>query len=463
MTTIRLGVWLRRLADFLASGRLTVALLLAASVLLYLYLTVPQESLAGEPVLVAWLEQSGALGRWSHALGLTDLLHSRLFWTTYGLLLLNLSVCLSRRLSTVARLCRLPVRPPQPGLDWTRRSVSAPGARPDEVEALLRKRGYRTRIDGAVLYGLRGRFACVGHWVFHAGLLALLVAGGWLGAAPAPFRGTVGVGEDEPFDLRTARLVAANRALEESLPPLRFRLDRVELVLDDGKVRRFRATVTRPDGSPGELGVNRPYRSPPYQVLLHGFGYMPGWVVENARGRPVRGAWVKLVPYPLEEEDWFSLGPPESGVHLRFYPDHALEDGEDRTRSQELRNPRFRAKVSWRGTDVYEGLLEPGQRVALDGDRAFHFLPEVRRYGLLDVIEERGQAPVFACLGVVIAGLLVRYARIRKEVVVQVGEDSLELHGRGEIFEHLFAEELDRMAADLANARAAPADGAETA
>jgi hypothetical protein len=190
---------------------------------------------------------------------------------------------------------------------------------------------------------------------------------------------------------------------------------------------------------------------------------MPGWVVENARGRPVRGAWVKLVPYPLEEEDWFSLGPPESGVHLRFYPDHALEDGEDRTRSQELRNPRFRAKVSWRGTDVYEGLLEPGQRVALDGDRAFHFLPEVRRYGLLDVIEERGQAPVFACLGVVIAGLLVRYARIRKEVVVQVGEDSLELHGRGEIFEHLFAEELDRMAADLANARAAPADGAETA
>jgi hypothetical protein len=453
MMTIRFGVWLRRLVDLLASGRLTVALLLAASALLYLYLTVPQESLAGERVLVAWLEQSGALGRWSRALGLTDLLHSRLFWTTYGLLILNLSICLTRRLPAVVRLCRLPDRRPQPGPDWVRRELSAPGIGSQALEAALRKRGYRTRVDGAVLYGLRGRFACVGHWVFHAGLLALLVAGGWLGAAPAPFRGTVGVGEDEPFDLGTARLVSANRPLDEGLAPLRFRLDRIDLSLEDGKARRFQATVTRPQGAQEALGVNRPYRSPPYQVLLHGFGYMPGWAIENARGRPVKGAWVKLVPYPIEEEDWFSLGPPDSGVQLRFYPDHQQENGEDRTRSQELRNPRFRAKLRWRGAEVYEGLLEPGERVALDGDRAFYFLPEIRRYGLLDVVEERGQAPVFACLGVVIAGLLVRYARIRKEVVVRVGEGWIEIHGRGEIFVHLFAEELDELAADLANAR----------
>ena len=59
----------------------------------------------------------------------------------------------------------------------------------------------------------------------------------------------------------------------------------------------------------------------------------------------------------------------------------------------------------------------------------------------------------------VIAGLLVRYARIRKEVVVQVGEGSLHLHGRGEIFEHLFAEELDHLAVELADAGPAPAQG----
>ena len=49
-------------------------------------------------------------------------------YTVYGLLMLNLSVCLARRIPVVARLCRLPDPPPQPGLDWTRRSISAPGA-----------------------------------------------------------------------------------------------------------------------------------------------------------------------------------------------------------------------------------------------------------------------------------------------------------------------------------------------
>jgi hypothetical protein len=267
------------------------------------------------------------------------------------------------------------------------------------------------------------------------------------------------VGEGEPFDLGTARLFAANRAPDPELPPLRFGLDRVDLVMEEGKVRRFQASVTTPEGVQTQLGINRPYRSPPFQVLVHGFGYMPGWSIVNSRGRVRTGAWVKLVPYPLQEEDWFSLGPPDSGVTLRFYPDHQLEGDADRTRSQELRNPRFRARVTWRGAEVYDGLLEPGQRVRLDGDREFFFLPEIRKYGLLDVIEERGQAPVFACLAVVIAGLLVRYARIRKEVVVQVGEGSLELHGRGEIFEHLFAEEIDQLAGELAKAGPAPAGG----
>ena len=86
----------------------------------------------------------------------------------------------------------------------------------------------------------------------------------------------------------------------------------------------------------------------------------------------------------------------------------------------------------------------------LEAGIEFFFLPEVRRYALLNVIEERGQAAVFSCFAIMIGGLLCRYGRIRKEIVVQVGDDSLRLYGRGEIFEHLFAEELDRLAAESA-------------
>ena len=76
---------------------------------------------------------------------------------------------------------------------------------------------------------------------------------------------------------------------------------------------------------------------------------MAGWVIVNSRGRALNSAWLKLRPYPLQELDSFSLGPGESNVFVRFYPDHRLENGEDRTMSQELRKPRFRSRVVGRG------------------------------------------------------------------------------------------------------------------
>jgi hypothetical protein len=449
--------WLRRQLDWLGSGRLTVVLLPIVLVILYVHLVIPQQGQVEERVLLGWVEQQGALGRWCQALGLTDILHSWPFWSVYGLLFLNLSVCMTRRLPIVLQLCRFPERPPRPAPGWLHREVEAAGLRPQRVAERLRRKGYRTLVAGETVYALRGRLASAGHWVFHAGLLALLVAGGVVAAARDPFRGTVAAGEGEPFELGSARLVSANQALDPELARLRFRLERIDLFMEDGVVQRFDASLATPEGKQAAVGVNRPYRSEPYQVLLHGFGYMPGWVIVNPRGRALNSAWVKLVPFPLEEEDSFSLGPEDSTVHVRLYPDHTREGEEDRTLSHELRNPRFQARVVWRGTEVYQGLLEPGERVPLEAGREFFFLPEIRRYGLLDVIEERGYAPIFSCFGIMILGLLVRYARTRKEVVVQVRERSLELHGHGEIFENLFAEELDELAGELANESPAPA------
>jgi hypothetical protein len=448
--------WLRRQLDFLGSGRLTVVLLPVVLVILYVHLVIPQQGQVEERVLLGWVEQRGAWGHGFRAMGLTDILHSWPFWGVTGLLFLNLSVCMTRRLPIVVRLCRFPDRPPRPAPGWLHRDVQVAGLGPERVAERLRKRGYRTLVAEQTVYALRGRLAGVGHWVFHAGLLALLVAGGAVAAARDPFRGTVAAGEGEAFDLGSVRLVSANQAVDPELPPLRFRLERIDLLMEDGALMRFDATLSTPEGKQAGLEINRPYRSEPYQVLLHGFGFMPGWVIVNPRGRALNSAWVKLVPFPVEEEDWFSLGPEESSVTVRFYPDHQREGEQDRTLSPELRNPRFRARVVWRGVEVHRGLLEPGERVALEEGVEFFFLPEIRRYGLLDVVEESGHAPIFTCLAVMILGLLLRYARIRKEVVVELGERSLTLHGHGEIFEHLFAEELDGLAGELADAGPSP-------
>lgn len=450
---------LRRLLDFLGSGRLAVMLLLAASCILYLYLVIPQAERLAERELLGWVERQGAAGRTFQALGFTDVLHSWLFWGVYGLLLVNLSVCMTRRLAVVARLCRFPERPPDPGANWIRREVSVVGMTPEQIVRKLRSDGYRALAADRVVYALRGRFASIGHWVFHAGLLAILIVAGSLAAAPPPFGGSVGVGEGEPFDLFTARFVSSNQEVDPEFPPLRFRVDRVGIRVEPEGVKGSEVGVTSPEGDQATIAVNQPYRSGLFQVLVHGFGYMPGWVVVNSRGHPLRSAWLKLLPYPLQGQDSFSLGSEDDTAFVRFYPDHQLENGVDRTISQELRNPRFRTRVVWRGEEIYAGLLSPGESVPLEAGKDFFFLPEVRKYALLDIVEERGQGPVFACFGLMIAGLLLRYGRIRKEILVRVGDDSLQLVGHGEIFEHLFAEDLDRLAGELAEVSPAPGDG----
>jgi hypothetical protein len=51
-----------------------------------------------------------------------------------------------------------------------------------------------------------------------------------------------------------------------------------------------------------------------------------------------------------------------------------------------------------------------------------------------------------------ILGLVVRYARLRKEIVVGIQGGALEVAGHSEILENLFAEELDRLVGELAAA-----------
>jgi hypothetical protein len=448
--------WLRRQQDFFASGRLSVWLLAILALVLSVHLFLPQEGEVGTEALRRWAEQRGLTGRLCRALGLNDVLHSWLFWGPYALLLVNLLLCMIQRLRAGLPLSRFPEQPPRPASSWLRREVEAGGLGAERVGELLRRRGYRTLIAGETVYALRGRFAIVGHWLFHLGLLALLLAGIFVATAAEPFRGTVGVGEGEPFDLHRAPFLSSTRPPSPDLPPLRFQMERIEVQTEGSAVRRFDARLSTPEGGRATIGINRPYRRTPYQVVVHGFGYMAGWVIVDEQGRMLRGAWVKLVPFPLERADSFPLGPKWSRVHVHLYPDYERQGEEDRSRSQELGNARFEVRIVWRGEEIYEGLLEPEQRVQLEDGKDFFFLPEIRRYGMLDVIQERGQTIVFACLGIMILGLAIRYVRIRKEILVQRAGGALRVFGRAEIFESLFAEEFGHLTSALASATPRP-------
>lgn len=443
---------LSRLIALLSSGRLAVWLLAILAVVVGLYLWIPQPVPGEEALVDQWVERSGAFGELCRLLGLTDILHAWVFWVPYALLVVNLSLCMTRRLVPILRTCRVPEGLPPVLPSWQRRRIEST-LDAEAVARCLRRRGYRTRIVDGSVHGLRGRYARLGHWVFHSALLALLAGGIVVALAPDPFRGSIGIGEGEQFDLHSSRFLITDTPVLAELPPLRFTVEEIDVLPNGGDVQRFEVRLSDPEGKPGSTGINRPYRSRPYQVMAHGFGFMPGWVIVNQKGRALRGAWVKLVPFPLERWDSFPLGVEDSTVRVRFYPDYERSGDKDRTRSQELRNPKFRVRAVWRGNQVYDGLLEPGQRVSLGPEgKEFFFIPEIRKYGIVLVIQEQGYAVVLTGIAIMILGLVVRYARLRKEIVVGIDGGALEVAGHSEILENLFAEELDRLVGELAAA-----------
>jgi len=450
MSSSRLGSWSRRQYAFLASGRLTVWLLAALVFVLGVYLFIPQARQMPALEIERWVAQKGLVGKLCHALGLTDVLRSPLFWGTCGLMLVNFILCMARRIRSTLALFRFPDQPPEASSEWLHRTIEATAPATERIAEILQAHGYRTLLEGDRIYGLRGRFAIAGHWLFHLGLLAMLLVGGFVALAPDPFRGLVGVGEGEPFALHGSPFLTTRGPIRPELPDLRFQMGEIETLTEGTQARRFEAHLTTPAGEHATIGINRPFRQGPYQVMAHGFGYMAGWVIVADGGRMVDGAWVKLIPFPLERSDTFPIGTGKSSVRVRLYPDHVIEGTTNRSRSYELQNPRFTARIVWRGEKIYDGLLEPAQRVPLEDGLEFFFLPEIRRYVILEVIQERGYAVVFACLGVMIVGLAIRYFRIRKEILVQRVGSATEIFGRGEIFEGLFAEEFDQLADILA-------------
>jgi len=458
MAADRFVAWLRREIDFLGSRRLALVILPIVVALLALYILIPQHGRTEAALVQRWIEQKGVVGQLFDLLQLTDLRHSGLFYSAYAVLFVNLLVCMIQRIPTAILLCRFPDKLPASASQWPAQEVEVRGLETERVAALLTEKGYRTQVWGDSIYALRGRFAVVGHWLFHVCCLVLMAGGFFLLVGPSPFRGSVGIGEGEFFELQTAPFLGSNRPPSPDLPALRFQIKKIDVLTEGTDLRRFETTVTTPEGERATLGINRPYRKPPYQVMANGFGYMPGWAIVNSRGRMLYGAWVKLVPFPLAPEDDFSLGTDEGSVHVRFYPDYEQGGEEDRSRGYQLRNPKFKARIEFHGEPIFEGLLEPGERVPIDERRDFFFLPEIRMYTMLDVIQEKGHLTVFACLGGMILGLVIRYARIRKEILVKILDRKLRIAGRSEILQGLFSEELEQLASEIVSLNRSPGD-----
>lgn len=435
-----------------------VVLLALYVVWLGIYLALPQLRSAPPAEVDAWLENAGLRGHIARTLGLLDVAGNPGLWLTHGLFVANLIAGMTRRFRWVRRSIRLPRELPAASRFPWRHTIATPLS-PDQVEAELVRRGYRTLRRQGMVYGLRGRVAAVGHMVFHIGFIVLFAGMVALSVGRKPIEAFAWIGENEAFDLHQSWLPYRSRPIATDDEPLRLVLGNVQAELrEGGRVDGFAAEVVRDDGRRATVAINQPFRSGRYLMIPSAFGFMVGWVVLTRDDRMVDGGWVKLMPFP-EDSMRARVELPGQGrvafVALANEPDGAREKGHDTSRYWG-----YRSHITWRGRKIYDGILTPAQSVDLDEERRFRFLPEVREYVVFRIREERGFGLVVLAFAIMILGLVVRYARTRKEVLAICRDDRSEVCGRTEILPALFKEEMEDLVAKLErDATAVPAGG----
>ena len=162
-----------------------------------------------------------------------------------------------------------------------------------------------------------------------------------------------------------------------------------------GTATGLRVTLVEADGTERIADVNRPYVRDHSTFIVDNVGVAPLFVVRDASGKELDGAFMKL-DVMGGKEDVFKL----AGYHFRarFYPDYVLKDGKAATASREFNNPMFVVTAERQGKTVAAGTVPPNGSLPFDGHQlVLKQLPLTVRFS---VIKEYGLFLIFAGFGV---------------------------------------------------------------
>lgn len=335
----------------------------------------------------------------------------------------------------------------------TFRIAAAPQEAGRRINDVLRRAGFRA---GPGLAGARGESGFWGSMLFHAGLLIGLA--GIALSARGRFGGEVVLVEGFPLDLSPRSFLRASPpgALGD-LQGTRLGVSAIAASYAGGRhltdvsaaveVRRGRAT------SRHFASVNVPFEVEGFQFTVHAYGWAPELEVMDERGRVRASGNAVLRVLPPGTRDALDLG--DGGLlELRFYPDHALQDGRDASRTLDPVNPVLAYRWTERGAVVAEGrvvrggtVLVAGRRVAFRGLAAWLDLVVARDPGL----------PWFAAGSLLgIAGLALRLGRYEQSWRARLSPDgaetTVELTVSSRYFPALLEQRASRLAAEIERA-----------
>lgn len=448
-----------RLYRMLSSIRFTLFLLIALLVVFLLGQWIPQKGVVSRDLYLQWRAAVPGVVTALEWLGFTTIYTAPVTLALWSLFFLNLALVMAQRVGVVRK--RVAIIPP-PDADpetapaypvRTRIALPEgmdPGFLPERLKALRFAFFGTSRRFAAV----KNRLSPVATLLFHLSFFLILV--GVAAAAYTRFSATADIAEGETFDGRLERYHAPVRLPVFGGPPaVRFTVERIDRIAEQDIPVDLTVELSDETGRRHIVGVNKPFKRDATSFVIKDLGVAPLFVLQDKRGRDLDGAYVKL-DLLRSRPDRFVLQDLEFQVEL--FPDHAVVEGEDRTRSTELKNPVFRIEA-WKGKRyLTRANVKPGGEMAVAGYRLL--VPEYRFWVRFLVIKEQGLSLVYAGFATAVAALLWRFLFYRRELIGAVREENgrsvLFLAGRAEFYQALFEDELERAARAIAGGDGAP-------
>lgn len=435
---------LNALYRYLGSLRCTIWLIVSLLAVFSIGFFLPQRSLVGKEAYLKWVASEPLLGKIDQALHLTEIFTAPITLALWVAFFVNLLLVMRQRIPLV--LAKIKVDPEKAlktrGSSGLRYSIELDQSAQERLPETLAGLGYRFYGSTSGFLAVKNRLSPLASLLFHLSFFLLLV--GWLLAFYTRFSGFVDVAQHEPFLGQISRYNVSPRLPKLGSPPqIKFKVDSVLPEVTQGVVTDIKVTFQDETGRSHEIGINRPYKSGYASVLFNDLGISPLFVLEDAAGREIDGAYVKLDVLKGKPDHFSMQG---YRVDASYYPDHAVIDGKDTTRSEEFKNPAFHLEVSKGGRPVAAGTLHPGEALQLDGVRLG--FREQNFWVRLLVIQEYGRDFIYAGFLMALIALGWRLIYYRRELagVVQEtdGKRILLLTAKGDFYKALAQDEFDR-------------------
>lgn len=438
---------------YLGSLRCTLWLIVALIAVFSIGFFLPQQALVGKAAYLKWQTASPLLARVDQALQLTEIFTAPITLVLWVFFFLNLLLVMKQRIPLV--LAKVKVDPER----VLQRHGSAPfsyqvelsdGER-DRLPAALTAQGYQVHGGSERFFAVKNRLSPLATLLFHLSFFLLLV--GWLISFYSRFSGFVDVAEHEPFLGELSRYNASPKLPKAGGPPeVKFLLESVRPEVSQGVATGIKIVLKDEAGTQHEVDINQPYKVGYASVLFNDLGISPLFVIQDASGREIDGAYVKL-DVLKGKRDRFAMQGYE--VAAWYYPDHVLVDGKDATRTEEFKNPAFHLEVSREGKVVASGTVHPGEAVLLDNGLRLGF-KEQNFWVRFLVTKEYGREFIYAGFLVALAALVWRLVYYRREITGIVRESDgkcvLELNARGDFYQALAKDEFNRTIARFSQA-----------